>query len=368
MNDPKDKPSTATPSAEPITAPKGVDLRPQESNVVRISKRVGMAIVCLGLLLASAYVYGGRHRQLQAQTAAHEPANSKAAAPATAAASEFDRSAPGNVGTSSIGNANYQLHAPATGQAGNPQTNGTPNCGFDPRTGEPYRFDPQTGQPCAGPQDRVVVRQAPVTQVQPAPTTPQPSPEEQRIAAAYQRERAAMTAPTSIGATTNGSSMNLASVSGTPTAADDLSRIATLGQAVANHSTDANSSADIRRVLLPNSSAGNDSDYDGQNMQARKTAFLSTAQSEKTDDYLRSTRTAPLGAYEIKAGWEIPAVLEQSLNSDLPGDLKALVMSNVYDTATGRSLLIPQGSRLIGRYDSHVSYGQDGVQVVWNRM
>ena len=90
--------------------------------------------------------------------------------------------------------------------------------------------------------------------------------------------------------------------------------------------------------------------------------------SQKTDDYLRSTRSAPLGTYEIKAGWEIPAVLEQNLNSDLPGDLKALVMSNVYDTATGRYLLIPQGSRLIGRYDSRVSYGQDGVQVVWDRV
>src|SRR3954452_4837151 len=68
------------------------------------------------------------------------------------------------------------------------------------------------------------------------------------------------------------------------------------------------------------------------------------------------------------AGWEIPAVLEQSLNSDLPGESKALVMSNVYDTATGRSLLIPQGSRLIGRYDSRIAYGQDGVQVVWDRI
>ena len=81
-----------------------------------------------------------------------------------------------------------------------------------------------------------------------------------------------------------------------------------------------------------------------------------------------STRTAPLSPYEIKAGWEIPAVLEQALNSDLPGELKALVTSNVYDTATGRYVLIPQGSRLIGRYDSRVAYGQDGVQVAWSRL
>ncbi len=61
-------------------------------------------------------------------------------------------------------------------------------------------------------------------------------------------------------------------------------------------------------------------------------------------------------------------MLEQSLNSDLPGELKALVMASVYDTATGRYLLIPQGSRLVGKYDSHVAYGQDGVQVAWNRI
>src|SRR5262249_16376167 len=67
-------------------------------------------------------------------------------------------------------------------------------------------------------------------------------------------------------------------------------------------------------------------------------------------------------------GWEIPAVLEQELNSDLPGELKALVMANVYDTATGRHLLIPQGARMVGAYDSNIAYGQSGVQVVWHRI
>src|ERR1700726_1130272 len=103
-------------------------------------------------------------------------------------------------------------------------------------------------------------------------------------------------------------------------------------------------------------------------MQFRKEAFPAAGRNRQADDYLRSTREAPLSRFEIKAGWEIPAVLEQSLNSDLPGELKALVTSNVYDTATGQYLLIPQGSRLIGKYDSRVSYGQDGVQVAWSRI
>ena len=105
-----------------------------------------------------------------------------------------------------------------------------------------------------------------------------------------------------------------------------------------------------------------------QSQQNGKEAFLAKARAGQTDDYLKSTRTAPLSRYEIKAGWEIPAVLEQALNSDLPGELKALVSSNVYDTASGRYLLIPQGSRLVGVYNSRIGYGQDGVQVVWDRV
>ena len=113
---------------------------------------------------------------------------------------------------------------------------------------------------------------------------------------------------------------------------------------------------------------GSKSEYDTQNAQTVKTTFLAAAREKRTDDYLQSTRTPPLSPYEIKAGWEIPAVLEQGLNSDLPGELKALVSSNIFDTATGKYLLIPQGSRLVGSYDSRVSYGQDGLMVVWQRI
>jgi type IV secretion system protein VirB10 len=111
------------------------------------------------------------------------------------------------------------------------------------------------------------------------------------------------------------------------------------------------------------------SEYDEQNMQGHKEQFIRQAQSGgKADDYLNSIRTAPVSEFEIKAGWEIPAVMEQALNSDLPGELKALVSSSVFDTATGRYLLIPQGSRLVGTYDARIGYGHDGVQVVWNRI
>ena len=86
-------------------------------------------------------------------------------------------------------------------------------------------------------------------------------------------------------------------------------------------------------------------------MQDRKQGFLARARVGSTENYLNSARTKPAGPYEIKAGWDIPAVLEQALNSDLPGEIKALVRENVYDTATGKYLLIPQGARLVGTYD-----------------
>ena len=103
-------------------------------------------------------------------------------------------------------------------------------------------------------------------------------------------------------------------------------------------------------------------------MQDRKEGFLARARVGSTENYLNSRRTKPAGPYEIKAGWDIPAVLEQALNSDLPGEIKALVRENVYDTATGKYLLIPQGARLVGTYDSRVAYGQNGIQVVWSRL
>nr|WP_283949917.1 TrbI/VirB10 family protein [Limobrevibacterium gyesilva] len=68
------------------------------------------------------------------------------------------------------------------------------------------------------------------------------------------------------------------------------------------------------------------------------------------------------------AGTAIAAVIVGGINSDLPGMVIGQVTENVYDTATGRFLLIPQGSRLIGSYDNMVSNGQTRVGVIWNRI
>lgn len=72
--------------------------------------------------------------------------------------------------------------------------------------------------------------------------------------------------------------------------------------------------------------------------------------------------------YVVQAGAVIPAALVTGLRSDLPGQITAQVTSHVYDSATGRFLLIPQGSRLIGEYDSRVAFGQSRALLVWTRL
>ena len=68
------------------------------------------------------------------------------------------------------------------------------------------------------------------------------------------------------------------------------------------------------------------------------------------------------------AGSVIAASLITGINSDLPGLVVAQVTENVYDTVTGRTLLIPQGSRLIGTYDSVIAFGQSRALLVWQRI
>ena len=72
--------------------------------------------------------------------------------------------------------------------------------------------------------------------------------------------------------------------------------------------------------------------------------------------------------WTLSAGTIIPAVLVTGLNSDLPGMVIAQVTENVSDTATGRTVLVAQGARLIGRYDSLVAYGQRRALLIWQRI
>ncbi len=77
---------------------------------------------------------------------------------------------------------------------------------------------------------------------------------------------------------------------------------------------------------------------------------------------------APAAAGVLQAGSVIAAALITGIKSDLPGLVTAQVTQNVYDSATGRTLLIPQGTRLIGEYNSGVSFGQNRIQLAWTRL
>ncbi len=103
-----------------------------------------------------------------------------------------------------------------------------------------------------------------------------------------------------------------------------------------------------------------------QNQQTQKQAFVANAGDAATHN--ASGLQLPVSPYQVMAGTVIPAALVTGINSDLPGQVIANVTEGVYDTATGRYLLIPQGSRLMGRYDSQVSFGQRRVLLVWTRL
>lgn len=103
-----------------------------------------------------------------------------------------------------------------------------------------------------------------------------------------------------------------------------------------------------------------------QNGQDRKLAFVNAPVDRRTTSLDRLGR--PTSPYVVQAGAVIPAALITGMRSDLPGQITAQVTENVYDTPTGRSLLIPQGARLVGLYDSQVSFGQSRILLVWTRL
>ena len=103
-----------------------------------------------------------------------------------------------------------------------------------------------------------------------------------------------------------------------------------------------------------------------QSGQDRKLAFVNAPVDRRTTTPDRLAR--PASPYVLQAGTVIPAALITGMQSDLPGQITAQVTENVYDTPAGRFLLIPQGARLLGVYDSQVSFGQSRILLVWTRL
>lgn len=222
-------------------------------------------------------------------------------------------------------------------------------------TGPP--IDPTTGamaQP-VGPPQQVVVRQRP------------PNPFEQDWSH-YRQQRlqirqaqedsllSALNAPTSV-------QLDRGQAGGAPGAGSggiDPATLAALGGAAPGGPT-AGSATGAGAAEGPGQD--NDAQFNGQ---GAKRDFLRPRAPES--NYSPAVRMAVVSPYELKAGTVIPAVMIGGINSDLPGQILAQVSENVYDTKTGRHLLIPQGSKLVGTYDNSVTMGQSRALVVWSRV
>ncbi|MBV6831292.1 TrbI/VirB10 family protein [Xanthomonas euvesicatoria] len=171
---------------------------------------------------------------------------------------------------------------------------------------------------------------------------------------------------------------------GTPQTRDEmLSRLAAVRQQIdAQRGTDPTAAyqqrlAQIRATgMVPPSAGGMGGMGGGGAPQLMQTAgnsqsknYAQFAGSGEGDRWrLESQPEAPRSPFELRAGFVVPATLISGVNSDLPGQIMAQVAQNVYDTPTGKHLLIPQGSRLVGSYSSDVAYGQSRVLVAWQRI
>ena len=318
-----------------IDSPTGIDVNPEPPSPVRLSKRAGIVALVVVFLVVAQIGYGIYTRGQAQYKMGFQPDETRGMTAATDA---------GKLVAAQVPNRPALVAAAPAEEVSAAET------------------------------ERLTVPRAPAYYASSAPPPTnnvaqprEPSLAERRMMAAYERELEAMSA-----ATTARDGFRAAASSGAggpllPTAAGDMEQMTNLLRAMQGPSGQVKATATLPNVSIGTGGTSGDG-FETQNMQDRKEAFLARGRRTEKSNYLESTRTAPMSRYELKAGWDIPAVLEQALNSDLPGEIKALVRENVYDTATGGYLLIPQGSRLVGAYDSHVSYGQDGLQVVWARL
>ena len=332
-----------------LHGPTQLDLNPKPPNAVRLSKRAGfLGLAILGLvgILVFFGIATRSDRQFKLGFHADEARNATAA-------TDVGKSIASKVSARPASEVREQAKAEES----------------DELTAPPLTYRPAKVQPSVITQGSVSIPASP--QYSPPPP-PQPTAEDRRRELALQRELEAMDAPTSAReGGVRGTSGNAASL---PNGQNDISQMTGLLQALQGPGASVGAKGQavqvgaVPRISLGGQSISPTEEYKLQNSQDEKEEFLEKAKGRNQETYLGKTRVRALGPYEIKAGWDIPAVLEQALNSDLPGEIRALVRESVYDTSTGKYLLIPQGARLVGSYSSRVSYGQNGIQVIWDRI
>ncbi|MEO1168769.1 MAG: TrbI/VirB10 family protein [Pseudomonadota bacterium] len=206
-----------------------------------------------------------------------------------------------------------------------------------------YGEVPQLGPPLPGDLGRPILEQQRELGLGPD----QIDAEAARVAQEAEAERQRIAAE-ALAARESGIMMSLASGLGAPTTGSAATPPAAPGSIASSVSSNAD-------IVQPDS-----------NRQTRSEAFLADADEEP--DISAHRLVPPASSHMLTAGSVIAASLLTGLNSDLPGFVTAQVTNHVYDSATGRTLLIPQGSRLIGRYDSVVAFGQDRALIAWQRL
>jgi type IV secretion system protein VirB10 len=335
---------------QPMESPSGLELHPDPPPTARISKKVGLAVLGVVLFVGVLVVYGlsaRREQQQVAQAMNEEKHPESARRVGDQLVKELAPPAIANPAPVFSGRA-----AVDPGQV----IDGTrvPDSGVLQPPRLVYRDDGKEGRPGAGAGNESG-----------RSSTDGPSElsaEEKLRLAAFRQEQEALAAPTPI----RGGSSSAGSQ--TTPLIDPLQQYGPLASLLGAGKILGITDASANGLAPARAQSQTDKDYDQQNEQSRKQMFIEQTRTRTVNNYLKSTRTPPLGKYELKMGWDIPAILEQGINSDLPGEVKALVRSNVYDTATGKYLLIPQGSRLVGVYDSQIAYGQNRLQVIWTRI
>lgn len=196
------------------------------------------------------------------------------------------------------------------------------------RAPKDYGAVPKLGPPLPGDLGRPIVSAQQNGTAVPVPPIGQTSPDPARAAAAQARQRAAQEKEAARASRIFGSARDMAAADGPA------------------------------RTPEP---AGPD-----QLPQNGRPAFLSARSSRPVESSERLN--PPSAEYILQAGSIIPAALITGIKSDLPGQITAQVTQNIYDSPTGRHLLIPQGARLIGEYDSEVGAGQNRVLLAWDRL
>src|SRR5437764_4989346 len=260
-----------------IESPSGLDLNPSPPPTARVSKKVGLVAIGIVLIVGTLVVYGLYTRKEQ-QTITRQAGEEKHPEPARIAGDQVVREiAPPAVATPPA--------APAV----------------RPELAQPGDLRPPSiTHRRDGPSRGSVTRNY-------ASSDGELSPEERLRLAAFREEQQAIASPTAIG----GNSPLSAGIPSAP-GSDPLQQYGALASVLSSIGKQNPTGQDVQSA---SSSGQTGSAYEGQNGQSQKDCFLQKARSHTTENYLKSTRTDPLSRYEIKAGWDIPATLEQAIDS-----------------------------------------------------